>query len=306
MSIIVQPPSGANADLAAALGVLDGLSGPDAGGNYRRVCPACGNRADNPSLSVKREGGRLLFKCFRDCTPQVIEAAIKARQAGGVAARQNTPIKVSRRALSKDAMFAYAMRIWLEAMSAVGTPVERYLRSRAINFIPLTIKYHPGLKHPTGGYFPAMIAIVVDSNGHPIGVHRTFLTSTGRKASVEPVKMSLGGVSGGAVRLLTPKSPFVPAKLAIAEGLETGLSVMQMNRGLSVWAALSTSGLCNVALPAAVKEVIVCADGDAAGDKAARTLKRRLEYERRAVRIARAPRGKDFNDLLCSKEKVRV
>ncbi len=304
-AIIQHQSERANADLAAALGVLDNVSGPDAGGNYRAACPACGNRTDNPSLSVKvSQFGTLLYRCFRDCTSQAIEAAIKARQAGGI---KNTVAAPARRALSKDAMFAYAARIWTEAKPAAGTVVETYLRSRGIRLsIPPTLRFHPSLKHPNGKSYPAMIGAVMNADGHLIGVHRTFLTPDGKKAPVEPVKMSLGGVSGGAVRLVARGAPFVPAKLAVGEGLETGLSIAQMNRGLSVWAALSTSGMCNLIVPGGVREIIICADGDDAGDKAARYLKKRLEYERRAVRIARAPRGKDFNDLLCSKEKVRV
>ena len=63
------------------------------------------------------------------------------------------------------------------------------------------------------------------------------------------------------------------------------------------WAALSTSGLRAFDLPIEVRDVIVLADADNAGE-AARKCARRWKREGRRVRIARPPRGADFNDLL--------
>ena len=53
-----------------------------------------------------------------------------------------------------------------------------------------------------------------------------------------------------------------------------------------------------LALPDAVREVVILADGDAAGESAARIAGRRWHREGRRVRIARPPRGSDFNDML--------
>ena len=46
------------------------------------------------------------------------------------------------------------------------------------------------------------------------------------------------------------------------------------------------------------RNVIVLADGDDPGEAAARECARRWQREGRNVRIARPPRGQDFNDLL--------
>ena len=46
------------------------------------------------------------------------------------------------------------------------------------------------------------------------------------------------------------------------------------------------------------RDVIVLADGDEAGDAAARDAALRWKREGRRVRIARPPQGYDFNDLL--------
>ena len=50
--------------------------------------------------------------------------------------------------------------------------------------------------------------------------------------------------------------------------------------------------------PADVKDVIVLADGDKAGEKGAQDCLRRWTNEGRSVRVERAPHGLDFNDLL--------
>jgi DNA primase len=68
--------------------------------------------------------------------------------------------------------------------------------------------------------------------------------------------------------------------------------------GHPAWAALSTSGLRTLELPKDVGDVIVLADGDAAGEAAARDCALRWTRQGWRVRIARPPHGMDFNDLL--------
>jgi putative DNA primase/helicase len=57
-------------------------------------------------------------------------------------------------------------------------------------------------------------------------------------------------------------------------------------------------GLRALALPDTVRDVIVLTDGDDPGEAAARDAALRWKREGRRVRIARPPRGLDFNDLL--------
>src|SRR5262249_42013239 len=120
-----------------------------------------------------------------------------------------------------------------------------------------------------------------------------FLTADGGgKAPIEPQKMMLGPCRGGTVRLAHPGDV-----LMIGEGIETCLAAMQAS-GHATWAALSTSGLRALELPCEVREIIVLADGDNAGEAAAHDAALRWTREGRRVRIARAPRGADFNDML--------
>ncbi|WP_245499803.1 DUF7146 domain-containing protein [Tepidamorphus gemmatus] len=188
-----------------------------------------------------------------------------------------------------------ALALWRGAQSAEGTLVETYLGSRGLAIpIPPSIRFHAGLKHPSGGVWPAMVALVthgVDSN--PIGIHRTFLARDGSaKAPVEPAKVMLGPCRGGAVRLAEPRDV-----LMVGEGIETCLAAQQAS-GRPAWAALSTSGLRALDLSREVRDVIVLADGDEAGETAAQDCAWRWKREGRRVRIARPPQGMDFNDLL--------
>ena len=189
---------------------------------------------------------------------------------------------------------AAALAIWQASQAAEGTPVATYLRSRGLD-LPASpaLRFHAGLKHPSGGVWPAMVALVTNgATGSPIAVHRTFLARDGGgKAPVEPAKMMLGPCRGGAVRLGEPG-----AVLMVGEGIETCLAAMQAT-GNAAWAALSTSGLRSLDLPRDIRDVIVLADGDEPGEAAAQDCARRWKREGRRVRIARPPKGMDFNDL---------
>jgi hypothetical protein len=50
-------------------------------------------------------------------------------------------------------------------------------------------------------------------------------------------------------------------------------------------------------LPAGVRDVVIAADPDEVGMKAAQTAARRWHAEDRIVRIAKPAKGQDFNDL---------
>ncbi len=165
---------------------------------------------------------------------------------------------------------------------------------------PLSIRCAPNLKHgPTGLILPAMIAAIQDPAGQICAVHRTFLEPTGsRKTRVRQPKMMLGRSTGGAVRLALTKD-----RLCVGEGVETMLSVQQ-EMDLPCWAALSTSGLKALVLPARIIEIIICADADDPGEQAARAAAKRWKREGRKVCIARPPRGADFNDILVGTHPV--
>jgi hypothetical protein len=188
-----------------------------------------------------------------------------------------------------------ALAIWKAAIPAEGTLVETYLAARGLNLAPPpTLRFHAGLKHPSGGIWPAMVALVTRGvDDTQLAIHRTFLARDGSaKALIDPQKMMLGPCRGGAVRLAQAEDV-----LMVGEGIETCLAAMQA-RGLPAWAALSTAGLRSLDLPNNVRDVIILADGDEAGSAAARGAALRWKRQGRRVRIAYPPVGMDFNDML--------
>jgi putative DNA primase/helicase len=266
-------------------------------------CPAHNDK--NPSLSISELDGKVLVYCHAGCDQRDVVAALKGR---GLWGEQNhrSVVKMSSRTPLKHQPSdddvqrgKAAMTIWESAQPAQDTLVAVYLASRGICLpVPDTLRFHPSLKHPSAGSWPAMIALVASgSDGEPLAVHRTYIARDGSdKAPVQPTKMMLGPCHGGAVRLADPTE-----LLMVGEGIETALAAMQAT-GHPAWAALSTSGLKSLDLPSTVRKLIVLADGDDAGEAAARQCAGRWVREGRQVRIARPPRGSDFNDLLLNPE----
>jgi hypothetical protein len=277
------------------------LGGQKAGAVWMARCPAHDDR--NPSLAIANaRNGNVLVHCHAGCDQRNVIAALQARGAWEWSGQgtdrslprtdRTAPAKPDRDAIERTEI---ALTAWRASLLAEATLVETYLRSRGLVIpVPLSIRFHSGLRHPSGGIWPSMVALITRGvDGQPIGIHRTFLTRDGSgKAPVEPAKMMLGPCRGGVVRLSQPAGP-----LMVGEGIETCLAAMQAS-GHAAWAALSTSGLCALDLPRDVREVIVLADGDEPGEVAARDCARRWKHGGRRVRIARPPLGMDFNDLL--------
>jgi putative DNA primase/helicase len=283
--------------------IAKALGGRKAGAGWMARCPA--HQDQTPSLSICDAGdGKVLIRCHAGCDQEQVIASLRLRGLWAeISSRCSTrlaPCSVpeSREPdLDDTKRIAAALAIWRATRPASGSPVESYLVSRRLHLPPTPmLRFHTGLKHPSGGIWPAMIALVArGSDGTPLAILRTFLArDAGGKAPVDPQKMMLGPCRGGAVRLAEPGDV-----LMVGEGIETCLAAMQAI-GHSAWAALSTSGLRTLDLPKDVRDVIVLADGDAAGEAAARDCAWRWKREGRRVRIARPPQGMDFNDLLAA------
>ena len=276
------------------------LGGRKAGAAWMARCPAHDDREPSLAITDARDG-KVLVCCHAGCSQQDVIAAFQARGLWDAGERRTKRFsrKSDRREPPEpdgDVMkrTEAALAIWGGSQPAEGTPVENYLQSRGITIpFPATICFHPDLKHPSGGIWPAMVAQVIKGDKF-VAVHRTFLARDGRaKAPIEPQKMMLGPCRGGAIRLAPPDD----GQLMVGEGIETCLSAMQAT-SRPAWAALSTSGLRTLELPTRVRDVIILADGDDSGEKAARNCAARWKREGRSVRIARAQSGMDFNDML--------
>ena len=269
------------------------LGGRKVGRGWTARCPA--HDDSTPSLSIRdSDDNKVLLYCHAGCDQRDVISALKKR---GIWAddRPHPQSRVARHRPvesnldEEDARrSAVALNIWRSCTQAQGTVVESYLKSRGIYLPPSdALRFHAAMKHPSGGFWPAMVALVTSGiDGAPVAVHRTFLAGDGGgKAPVDPQKMMLGPCRGGAVRLADPGEV-----LMVGEGIETCLAAMQAS-GHPAWAALSTSGLRALDLPKDVRDVIVLADGDEAGEAAALDCALRWKREGRRVRIARPPLG---------------
>ena len=186
-----------------------------------------------------------------------------------------------------------AQRIWQKSQAAKGTITEKYLRGRGITDpIPADIRH---------AYFkgrPCMVAAVRDLVGNLVAVQLTPLLAdgSGRDKSGAP-RYNYGSFSrGGAVRL--GKAGFA---VALAEGVETGLSVAQLY-GNAVYVVLGAENLEKVQIPVGVHDVYIAVDNDPAGIRHAREAALRFRTSGCDVFFFHpgvfAPNKCDFNDVI--------
>jgi putative DNA primase/helicase len=260
-------------------------------------CPAHDDRT--PSLSIAR-GDRqpVLLHCFADCEFADIVDRLASRGLWPVDVAVNVD-QTEHPARDDDPGLPPGL---LEFDAKLVRPenrvVERYLRERLVEVADLQdILQHPKAFHaPSGTWWPAMVAAVRDVDGHLRSLHRTFLSHIAppAKAPIEPVRMLWKGVPARVCAIhLAPAAP----SMLVGEGIETTASAMKL-LGLPGWAAISASNLPHVVLPDLVREVVIAADADPAGLRAAVRTAQRLRREGRAVRIVKPGHCNDFNDLL--------
>ena len=271
---------------------------------YRRYglafCPAH-NNAVTPALSVGtgREG-QLLLSCKAGCNFADVAAALRDR---GLSEHDGSPKRDYKAEQAADDLkrSQQAMEVARGTIPIVGTIAEAYLRGRGIT-CPLpedALRFHPACWHSSCKLLPAMVARVKGSDGYAI--HRTYLKPDGSgKADVEPAKAMLGNCAGGAVQLVG-----ADGALVVCEGIETGLSLASglLQRPATIWAAMSASGMGNLRLPTTPARLTIATDGDDAGRAAAHKLADRAHKLGWAVSFLHAPDGKDWNDVLCEKDK---
>lgn len=140
---------------------------------------------------------------------------------------------------------------------SIGDPVHTYLTSRCGDITGKTknLRYHKELNHTVdGGKHPAMLALMGWDGRKFHGIHRTYLTNDGKKASVDPVRMSYGDL--GTVMLGEPGNV-----LGVSEGIETALCASQLF-GIPVWSAICANGMEKFTPPEGVSKVCVFGDND--------------------------------------------
>jgi len=270
----------------------------DKDGHGTWICNQCG-AGDGPKLAMLVTG--LDFKALAD------------KLSGGTSGSDNLSNPQVRKVCdsemprqeTSEAKRQRMNALWGKAMPVRATdPAGLYLASRLGRFPNVAgLRYQPRCPYPEGDTWPAMLAIFVDVDGTPSGLHRTYLTSDGRKAPVLSPKLSLGPLrDGGAVRLAAT----VGDTLGIAEGIETALAASLLFN-VPCWAALNANRLAKWEPPATVRSVVIFADNDVSftGQTAAFDLSARLEVEGKRVSIEMPNlTGMDWADMLTKRQRA--
>ncbi len=270
------------------------------GGEWLARCPFHADRT--PSFTIYDGGTR--FKCFgcgvagdvldfvqRAYDVSLIEA-VRRLDAGHVPTI-GLPAQVQNASRINADRQAMAQSIWRRAGPVTGTPAESYLRSRRLHPpYPASLAFLP-LRCGDMGRLPCLVAAVRDVGGVVTGVQRIWLAADGGgKADIDKPKRSLGVIRGGAIRLAEPGGD---GALAICEGPETGLSLQTM-LGLPVWVAAGASFMPAMQFPPAVRSIVIGADNDPAGQRAAKQSAQAFAVRGLAVRIVHPLDGyDDFN-----------
>lgn len=191
------------------------------------------------------------------------------------------------------------LRYW-QSLGPVSDVGRAYLEARQCAIPPTDgdLRFDPAGRHPNGHEGPCLVAMVTDIlTCAPISLHRTWIKADGTKADVDPPRLLLGGhrKAGGAIRLWSDEA--VTQGLAVAEGIETALSIAQVFR--PAWALIDAGNLAKFPVLAGIESLLVAEDHDEAGMRAATACAIAWAGEEKEVRIARAPlAGDDANDYL--------
>lgn len=163
---------------------------------------------------------------------------------------------------------------------AAGDPVARHLEMVGLfGPVPSCVLHHPALEYfhkgRSLGTFPAMVAVVVDAEGHPLAVHSTYLTAQGFLAPVpEPRKVSraVGALKGGCVPLHAPRD----GVLGIALGIESAQAAW-LDFDVPTVAACCPMNLADFVWPDGTQHLVVFSDNESSGLTSRHRLKRRAE-----------------------------
>ncbi|MXV35629.1 hypothetical protein GS535_03535 [Saccharibacter sp. EH611] len=193
-------------------------------------------------------------------------------------------------------------------------PVLSYLAGRKIilpdGIMPPALRFHPELYcHEKGRGLPAMVAAFTTEKGRVAAIHQTWLeqkTQGWVKASLDRPKKMLGPMAGHMIPLwkgssdtrLSECSP--EEEIVIGEGIETCLSIVCSCPQWRVICAGSLGNMAKITLPPSVKRVLLLRDNDTNYASVAAFKRAEKAWLERGVRVrvACAPKGKDFNDTL--------
>ena len=268
-------------------GIIVALLGEEAVNRKHGPCPICGgtdryrydnNRNDGDwfcSFCGVGDGFKLLTEAL---AIDFAEAARRVDQiVNNIEAEPFKPdIDIDRRRTALNDTWKHSKNplITVDYLSSRGIPTEIIEQAK-------DLRGHKSLvyigENKDRMFRPAMLALIRNTKGEPISIHRTYL---GIKPKEKKIMPPIETITGGCVRLGEPDDTLV-----LAEGVESALAAWAIT-GSPAWATISAHGLAEFkSIPRHVKKVIVCADNDASftGQEAAfacaKTMKQKLKVE---------------------------
>ena len=296
-------------ELARALGFKK------SGGQYVGPCVAHDDR--NPSMIIFDGHTGVQVRCLAGCDQRDLIAVLKSRGlwnggdrrlSGPRALRHREPVRSSPSANVPDEAWegSNAARIWSEAESIGSTDGEQYFADRQR---PLTlphtlhcrVRYHPRCPRRDERVPAVVVLMQAHDTSRPRAIQRIFIKRDGDRVVKDGKPMMMGPAGGAAMKLTSHCDTFWDVLsycpvLYVCEGFETGLGLLQ-HGVYPLWALGSTSAIGSFPTIFGVGEIVVCADHDSPGLKAAEACHRHWAEAGRRARIfhPEGP-GKDYAD----------
>lgn len=249
----------------------------------RAPCPKCDRGPADKALAITIDERGTVAYCHR--CGHVEHDNIKAAGSSRMSSPSTDPERLR--------------LIWRRTEPLRGSLAERYLTYRrcALPSDDGDLRYLP----PDERYPPSLCARVTDVvTREPISLHFTRLAPGGRgKAGTDLDRLLLAGhrKAGGCIRLWPDEA--VTNGLAIAEGVESALAAA--HGYCPVWSTIDAGNMAKFPLLLGIETLVIFADHDGAGLKAARACGKRWAEAGREVNLVVPPApGTDIADVVAA------
>ncbi len=248
MTLVSNNPTSELSALVARLG------GKWSGNTAMCRCPSHADRT--PSLSIRQGDRGILVTCHAGCDPVDVLRAL--RRIDNLPSISQT-VEAGRQGQKPSTYLA----IWQAGRHIEGTLAERYVRQVRNIWAPLEdLRYHPRCPRGQGRLvqFEPALLIAMRKAGNIGAIQRIFLDPSSARYTD---KLVLGCAIGAAWTNGPPGKT-----IGLCEGFETAAAYTSLT-GIQAWATMGAKRFHQVAIPAHVGRVILLADNDPEGRRAA-------------------------------------